>query len=92
MRPEPPEPDLPLVKAYELGNAAIIPAYESLMMNDAGIDYLAKGEGIQDLFGCGRFGSNLNDLIGPVEFYGLADAADEGRDLARGIMKEHGMR
>jgi hypothetical protein len=77
----PPEPKLSLVKVYETGNAAIIPVYESLL-NDAGIEYMAKGESIQDLFGWGRFGSNLNYVIGPVEFYVRADAADEARQIA----------
>jgi len=79
--PPNPEPDMDLVKVYETGNAAIIPVYESLL-NDAGIEYLAKGEGIQDLFGWGRFGTNLNYAIGPVEFYVRADFADEARQLA----------
>ena len=86
VEPPPPEPDVPLVKVYETGNAAIIPVYESLL-NDAGIEYLAKSEGLQDLFGWGRFGSNYNYLLGPVEFYVRADSADEARELAETLQK-----
>jgi len=59
----------PLVRFYETGNAAIIPVLESVL-DDAGIEYMTKGEPIQDLFGWGRLGTNLNFVIGrSVEFY-----------------------
>lgn len=72
------EPDVALVKVYECGNAAIIPLVESLLA-DAGIEYMTKGEPIQDLFGLGRFGTNLSFVLGPVEFYVREDAATEAR-------------
>jgi hypothetical protein len=75
------EPELILVKVFETGNAAIIPLFESLL-GDAGIEYMSKGEGIQDLFGWGRLGTNLNYVIGPVEFYVREDAATEARAIA----------
>jgi len=80
----PREPDVELVKIYETGNAAVIPVFKSLL-DDAGIDYMTRGEGIQDLFGWGRFGTNLNYVIGPVQFYVRADAADEARQLAESL-------
>jgi hypothetical protein len=72
------EPEVELVKVYETGNAALIPVFESLL-NDAAIEFMTKGEGIQDMFGWGRFGTNLNYVIGPVEFYVRGDDADEAR-------------
>ena len=76
VEPLPAEPELALVKVYETGNAAIIPLFESLLQ-DAGIEYMARNETIQDLFGWGRFASNMNYMIGPVEFWVREDAADE---------------
>lgn len=81
IEPAPAEPDLALVKVYETGNAALVPLFESLL-GDAGIEYLMKNEPIQDLFGWGRFGSNMNYAVGPVEFYVREDAADEARAIA----------
>jgi hypothetical protein len=77
----------PPVKVYETGNAALIPLLESLL-DSAGIEYLAKGEGIQDLFGWGRLGSNLNYVIGPVEFLVRADQADEARAIIETLPTE----
>ena len=78
------EPDVALVKVYETGNAAIVPVFESLLA-DAGLEFMTKGEGIQDLFGWGRFGTNLNYVIGPVEFYVREDDADEAGEIARSL-------
>jgi hypothetical protein len=75
-------PDVELVKVYETGNAAIIPVLESVL-NDGGIEYMAKGEPIQDLFGWGRLGTNMNYVIGPVEFYVRKDDEDEARALVQ---------
>lgn len=82
VQPDPPAraPEVALVKVFETGNAALIPLLESLF-NDGGIEYMAKGEAIQDLFGWGRFGTNLNYVIGPVQFYVRDDDADDARQL-----------
>jgi hypothetical protein len=84
VEPPPAEPDVELVKVYECGNAALVPLVESILA-DADIEYMTKGEGLQDLFGWGRFGSNMNYVIGPVEFYVRADAADEARTALEAI-------
>ena len=81
---EPAKPNLPLVKVYESGNAALIPVVESLLA-DADIEFMTKGEPIQDLFGWGRFGSNLNFAIGPVEFYVSENDADNARSMLAGL-------
>lgn len=80
--PPAPPPEESLVKVYETGNAAIIPLIESVFQN-AEIEYLAKGEGIQDLFGWGRLGTNLNYVIGPVEFYVNEEDADDALELVQ---------
>ena len=88
---EPPqaEPDVELVKIYECGNAALVPLVESLLA-DANIEYMTKGQPIQDLFGWGRFGSKLNYVIGPVEFFVRADAAEEARAVVQAIQEPDG--
>lgn len=37
------------------------------LLEDAGIEYLADGEGLQDLFGAGRIGTGYNVFVGPVK-------------------------
>lgn len=76
----PTEPEIVLVKIHESGNAALIPVIESLL-DDGGIEYMAKSEGLQDLFGWGRFGTNLNFTIGPVEFYVRENDAEAAREI-----------
>jgi hypothetical protein len=72
------EPNVALVKVYECGNAALIPLLESVLDN-AGIEYMTKGQPIQDLFGWGSFGSNQNFAVGPVEFLVREEFAEEAR-------------
>jgi hypothetical protein len=81
------EPAAELIKVYESGNAALIPLFESLL-DSAEIEYMTKGEGIQDLFGWGRFGTNLNYVIGPVEFYVRAEDAEEATRIAESLGEE----
>ena len=77
-----------MVKVYETGNAAIIPLLESLL-DDAGIEYMAKGEGIQDLFGWGRLGASFNFVLGrPVEFFVREDVAAEARAIVDTLQTE----
>lgn len=73
-----PEPQMDLVKVYEGSNPAIVPLIESLL-RDAEIEFLMKGDQIQDLFGAGRFA--MNSVAGPVEFWVRADDADDAREL-----------
>ncbi len=79
------EPNVVLVKVYETGNVALVPLLESLL-DSAGIEYMVKGESIQNLFGSGTFGTNLNYAIGPVEFWVREDAADEARQLVETLV------
>jgi hypothetical protein len=77
-------PETRLVKVYESGNAAIIPFVQSLLA-DAGIDFMTKGEPLQDLFGWGRFGANLNYVIGPVQFYVREEDQEEAVAIFRSL-------
>jgi Putative prokaryotic signal transducing protein len=78
--PKPSEPDLELVKVFETGNPALIGVIESLL-DDAEIDFLTKGAGIQELIGGGRFGTGVNTVLGWVEFWVREDQESAAREL-----------
>jgi len=84
--PDDSDPAIALVKVYETGDAAVIPLVESLF-GDANIEYMTKGEGIQDLFGLGRFGANFNNTIGPVEFFVRAEDVEEAKAIIATLEK-----
>ena len=63
------------VTVLETSDPALLAIAKSLL-EDAGIGFFAKGEGIQDLFGAGRLGG-FNPITGPVELQVSADDATE---------------
>jgi hypothetical protein len=65
------------VTVFQSSDPALIGVAESLL-EEAGIEFFSKGEGIQDLFGAGRIG-NVNPIVGPVELQVAAEDADEAR-------------
>jgi len=77
------EPDVRLVKVFTTGEASLLPVVHSLL-DGAGIEYFAKNEEVQDLFGWGRLGTNYSYVSGPVEF--LVREDDEA--AARGALEE----
>lgn len=79
--PAAPEPETNLVKVWESSSAALIPLYESLL-HAANIEFMVRGEAIQDLFGWGRFGTGANYVIGPVEFWVREESGEEARAIA----------
>ncbi len=72
------------VTVLETGDPALLAVAKSLL-EDAGIEFFAKGEGMQDLFAWGRTGTGFNPFIGPVQLQVAADAADEARELLRDL-------
>jgi hypothetical protein len=76
----PPQPDLELVPVFRTGDAGLIALAKSLLEGEA-IEYLARGDGIQDLVGWGRFGGGFNYAVGPVEFVVRIDDAPRARAL-----------
>lgn len=77
------EPEARLVKVYTTGEAAMLPVVHSLL-DGAGIEYFAKNEEVQDLFGWGRLGTNYSYISGPVEFL----VREEDEAAARGVLEE----
>lgn len=69
-----------LVTVFETGDPGLLAMAHSLL-DQAEIPYLTLGEGIQDLFGLGRFGTGWNVLTGPVHLQVEAARADEVRTL-----------
>lgn len=76
----PPDPDIELVPVFRTGDAALIPMAKSLLDSE-GIEYLVRGEGVQDLFGSGRVGAGYNIVTGPAEFVVREPDADRARAL-----------
>jgi hypothetical protein len=54
-------------------------------LESAGIAFIAKGEGIQDLFGVGRIPGGVNFITGPVQLQVAREDAPDGRRLLRDL-------
>ncbi|HEV7243069.1 MAG TPA: DUF2007 domain-containing protein [Thermoanaerobaculia bacterium] len=68
------EPDVEIVKVFESTNAATLPLVESVLL-DANIEFLTKGEGLQNLF------EGSNSAIGPATIWVRKDDEAEARGL-----------
>lgn len=75
-----PEPELKLVTVFDTGEPADVLVAKSLLEAE-GIEYFAKDEGVQDLFGAGRLGSGFNVMAGQVEIQVRPEDADRARQL-----------
>jgi hypothetical protein len=73
-----------LVTVYKTGHHGTIAVVKSIL-DEAGIEYSVKGEGIQDLIGAGIFGVGYNPITGPVEFQVLEDNAEYARELLKDV-------
>ena len=75
---------LDLVTVFATGNPVLI-ATAKLALEAAGIRFLTKGEGIQDLIGFGRLFGGFNIATGPVQIQverrDAADATEALRDI-----------
>ncbi len=84
-RPGPaPTPNAELVRVFVAGDGGLIAVGKSLLESET-IEYLVRGEGLQDLFGFGRFGTGFNYIVGPAEFWVRADEADHARARLEGL-------
>ena len=78
--------DLDLVTVLATNDLGLIDIAESLL-EGASIPYLAKGEGVQDLFGLGRL-TSVNPITGPVEIQVNASDEESARRLLAEIITE----
>ena len=53
------------------------------LLEEAGIRYYAKDEGIQHLFGGGTFGTGFNPLTGPIQIQVSKDDLAEALELLK---------
>lgn len=74
------EPDVEIVKVFEATNAAVLPLVQSVLQ-DAEIEFMTKGDALQDLFALGRFGMGSNNVIGPATIWVRKDDEAEAREL-----------
>lgn len=80
--------DLDLVTVLATNDLGLIDIAEGLL-EGAGIRYLAKGEGVQDLFGLGRL-TAVNPITGPVEVQVVAGDAESARRVLEDVIAEAG--
>ena len=78
-----PTPEAMLETVWRTADAGLVPLVKSLLEGE-GIEYLVRGENIQDLFGAGRLGGN-NYITGPAEFLVHAHNAERARTLLEGL-------
>ena len=75
-----PDPEIELVPVYDTGDAGLIAVIKS-MLEGEGIDYLVRGEGVQDLFGAGRLTAGFNYITGPAQFLVRREDEERAREL-----------
>lgn len=73
-----------LLTVMETADIGIIMIAKSLL-EEAGIRYLAKGEGLQHLFGAGVFGAGFNTLTGPVQIQVSRDDFSSAAELLKDL-------
>ena len=73
-----------LVTVFETGHEGIVAVVKSIL-DEAKIRYLAKGEGVQDLFGVGVLGIGFNPVTGPVQFRVMPEDAEYARELLKDV-------
>jgi ribosomal protein L37E len=76
-------PEVTLEPVLRTADAGLIPLAKSLLEGER-IEYLVRGENLQDLIGAGRLGG-YNYVTGPVEFWVRAEDAERARTLLDGL-------
>ena len=79
-----PVPDAKLVQVFATGDQGVIAIAHSLLEGEQ-IDYLVRGEGLQDLFGVGRASSGYSFAMGPAEFWVREEDAEKARALLKDL-------
>jgi hypothetical protein len=72
------------VTVLESSDAALLAVAKSLL-EEADIEFFAKGEGIQDLFAGGVIGTGFNPVVGPVQVQVAAEDAEEATAILRDL-------
>jgi hypothetical protein len=80
----PPDPTIELVPIFSTGDAGLIAIVKSILEGE-GIDYLVRGEGVQDLLGAGRLSAGFNYVTGPAEFVVRRADAERAGELLNAL-------
>jgi hypothetical protein len=75
-----PRPDIELVAVLRTGDEARILVAKSVLEAE-GIEYMVRGEGLQDLFGWGRLAVGFSNVVGPAEFVVRKEDEARAREL-----------
>lgn len=73
-----------LVTVFRTGSAVLI-AVAKAALDAEEIRYVVTGEGVQDLFGVGRFPAGYNAVTGPIRIQVAAENAELAREALAGI-------
>jgi hypothetical protein len=68
------------VTVLRSGDPGLLAVAKSLLESE-GIEYFARGEGVQDLFAWGRFGTGFSPVTGPVELQVPGEDAQRAIEL-----------
>ena len=79
-----PDPEIELTPIFRSGDPAAIAVARSLL-DAEGIEYGVRGDGVQDLFGWGRFGTAFSPIAGPTIFIVRAEDAARARELLKDL-------
>lgn len=78
-----------LVTIVESADPALLMVMKSVL-DGAEIEYYAKGEQLQNLFGAGQIGIGFNPIIGPVRIQVRGEDAERSRTLLRDFLDTGG--
>lgn len=80
----PPDPNIHLTTVFRSGDPAQIAVAKSLLEGEQ-IEYLVRGDALQDLFGYGRIALGYSIVTGPAEFVVREEDAERARELLQGL-------
>lgn len=83
--PEPVETNQELVTVMEASDEAVTTMAESLL-REANIEYLIKGDEIQDLIGAGRLGMGFNPVTGYAQIQVMPADEEAAREILADLM------
>ncbi|MBX7045060.1 MAG: DUF2007 domain-containing protein [Ignavibacteria bacterium] len=72
------------VTVFESGHEGLIALAKS-MLDETGIEYVVKGEGVENLLGVGVMGTGFNPVTGAIQIQVLENRADEARELLKDL-------
>jgi hypothetical protein len=72
------------VTVFESGHEGLIALAKS-MLDEANIQYVVKGEGVENLLGVGVMGTGFNPVTGAIQIQVLEEKAEEARELLKDL-------